>query len=576
VIITELPDDTLAIRFFYDSVIAAALRSVRGCWWDSDTRAWHLHDSDANRLKLFVALRESGHMTLEELKRLSVFKSIAPPPASDPSFARKLAQTCLAASCISSDPCDSVPCDSVSGSGAFSSEGPPPKPLAASLESSQSSSTGPFPVACPASSPTSAPATVPATVPTTVSATEPAVSPGTFPSKPSVPTVPKLVPAILLDTAKSSVSTGPLVPATGLRPVNTDFSTKTNRPTSAIRRENASPSVSKCPPVSTNPPAHKPVSPYRVKCIELLETKHYSPRTRDAYVSWLERFFRYHRNIRPESLNEGHINTFLTALAVDIEVSASTQNQALAAILFFYRYVLERDIASLGDVIRAKKPVHLPVVLSREEIRLVLLHLQDEKLLAARIMYGTGLRLSECLSLRVQDIDFSLNEILVRNGKGAKDRVTMLPEALKAPLVTHLASVKALHQADIADGFGRVALPGSLDRKFVSASVDWCWQWVFPQDRRWKDAATGEQGRFHMDESSIQRAVHEAVIKSNLMKRASCHTFRHSFATHLLENGYDIRTVQELLGHSDVKTTMIYTHVLNKGPSGVRSPLDNL
>ena len=329
-------------------------------------------------------------------------------------------------------------------------------------------------------------------------------------------------------------------------------------------------------PVSASRSGPPPVSPLRKKTLEMLETKHYSPRTRDTYLMWLERFFQYHKGRNPRTLAEADINAFLTALAVDIEVSASTQNQALAAIIFFYRFVLERPLDELGEVIRAKKPLHLPVVMSRDEVRSVITLLKDDKRLAARLMYGTGLRLMECLSLRVQDIDFSRNEILVRNGKGAKDRVTMLPESLKAPLQEHLTRVRLIHEKDKADGFGRVPLPDSLDRKFPNASVEWSWQWVFPQERRWKNAETADQGRFHMDESSMQRAVHEAVLKSGITKHASCHTFRHSFATHLIENGYDIRTVQELLGHSDVKTTMIYTHVLNKGPSGVRSPLDNL
>lgn len=309
---------------------------------------------------------------------------------------------------------------------------------------------------------------------------------------------------------------------------------------------------------------------------EALETRHYSPRTSETYLKWMDKFAIYHKGKNLLALEEKDINAFLTSLAVSEKVSASTQNQALAAILFFYRFIAQHDIRDLGDVVRAKKPTRLPVVMSRNEVKAVLAQLRGDKWLASRLMYGTGLRLMECLNLRIQDIDFERNEILVRNGKGAKDRVTMLPETLKNPLQEHLERVKTLHQTDIKEGWGRVPLPGALDRKLTNGSTDWCWQWVFPQSRRWKNPETGEEGRYHMDETVLQRSVHEAVLKAGLAKRASCHTFRHSFATHLIESGYDIRTVQELLGHSDVKTTMIYTHVLNKGPSGVRSPLDNL
>lgn len=309
---------------------------------------------------------------------------------------------------------------------------------------------------------------------------------------------------------------------------------------------------------------------------EALAARHYSPRTEATYRDWFARFLGFHAGRDPFSLGEREINAFLTSLAVKQRVSASTQNQALAAIVFFFKNVACRPIAELGDVVRAKRPVRLPVVMSREEVRAVIGKLRGSARLAARLMYGTGLRLAECLTLRVQDLDFERNEILVRNGKGAKDRVTMLPDSLKAPLRDHLASVKELHERDLSDGWGLVPLPGALDRKYTSASSDWSWQWVFPQSRRWKNPETGLEGRHHMDETIMQRAVHEAVLQAGLTKRASCHTFRHSFATHLIESGYDIRTVQELLGHSDVKTTMIYTHVLNKGPSGVRSPLDSL
>lgn len=273
---------------------------------------------------------------------------------------------------------------------------------------------------------------------------------------------------------------------------------------------------------------------------------------------------------------EPEINAFLTHLAVKEKVSASTQNQALSAILFLYRYVIGRDLGDLGELVRARKPKRLPVVLTRQEVKEVLANLSDDKWLMASLMYGAGLRLMECLRLRVQDLDFSRSQILVRDGKGAKDRITMLPESLKSRLQTHLTKVRAIHEHDLAEGWGSVVLPDALDRKYPNASKEWRWQWVFPQEKRWKNVRTGEQGRHHIDESLVQKAVRDAVTKAGLTKRATCHTFRHSFATHLLEGGYDIRIIQELMGHSDIKTTMIYTHVLNRGPAGVRSPMDGL
>jgi len=273
---------------------------------------------------------------------------------------------------------------------------------------------------------------------------------------------------------------------------------------------------------------------------------------------------------------EPEINTFLTYLAVKEKVAASTQNQALSAILFLYRHVLGREVGDLGQVIRARKSARLPVVLTRNEVKAVLANLCGKKWLMASLMCGAGLRLMECLRLRARDIDFSRNEILVRNGKGAKDRITMLPESLKTPLQAHLRAVKAVHEKDLADGWGRVPMPDALDRKYPNAPKEWRCQWVFPRRNRWRNVKTGEEGRHHVDESLVRKAVRMAVTRAGLIKRATCHTFRHSFATHVLEGGYDIRTVQELLGHKDVKTTMIYTHVLNRGPSGVRSPMDGL
>jgi integron integrase len=278
----------------------------------------------------------------------------------------------------------------------------------------------------------------------------------------------------------------------------------------------------------------------------------------------------------PEELSENEINKFLSHLACEKNFSASTQNQALSALLFLYRHILSREIGELGDVVRARQSKHLPVVLSVNEVKSVMDNLNGVMLIIGRLLYGSGLRLSECLRLRVQDIDFKMNQITVRNGKGNKDRVTMLPEIVNQPLKDQLEQVKKIHFQDLAAGFGKVVLPDALAKKYPNASSEWIWQFVFPQDRRYKNKKTGEQGRYHIHKSIVQKAVRAAVLTAKITKRASCHTLRHSFATHLLQDGYDIRTVQELLGHKDVKTTMIYTHVLNKGGRGVRSPADAL
>lgn len=327
-------------------------------------------------------------------------------------------------------------------------------------------------------------------------------------------------------------------------------------------------------PASASPSADKPKLLDQMR--EALRSRHYSRRTEQTYCHWVKRYVHFHNVRHPAEMGEPEINAFLTHLAVKEKVSSSTQNQALSALLFLYRHVVGREVGDLGEVIRARKPKRLPVVMTRDEVKAVLSNLTGDKRLMASLMYGAGLRLMECLRLRVQDIDFSRNEILVRDGKGAKDRITMLPESLKAPLQEHLKRVQAIHERDLADGWGRVLLPNALDRKYPNAPKEWRWQWVFPQENRWKNSKTGEEGRHHVDESLVQKAVRQAVTAAGLTKRATCHTFRHSFATHLLESGYDIRTIQELLGHKDVSTTMIYTHVLNKGGHGVRSPMDGL
>ena len=275
-------------------------------------------------------------------------------------------------------------------------------------------------------------------------------------------------------------------------------------------------------------------------------------------------------------MGEAEVSKFLSHLAVEGKVSASTQNQALSALLFLYQEVLKQELDWINNVTRAKKPSHLPVVFTKEEAKAVLLRLEGTKWLMASLLYGAGLRLMECLGLRVKDIDFSYNQITVRDGKGGKDRLTMLPGSLKDPLKKHLEKVRILHEQDLKEGFGKVYLPFALAKKYPNAEREFAWQYLFPASNRSIDPRSGTERRHHIYETVLQKAVKAAVRAAGINKPASCHTFRHSFATHLLEDGYDIRTVQELLGHKDVSTTMIYTHVLNKGGKGVRSPLDGL
>ncbi len=307
-----------------------------------------------------------------------------------------------------------------------------------------------------------------------------------------------------------------------------------------------------------------------------IRARHLSARTEEAYARWIVRFVRFHGLRHPETMGAEEIRSFLTTLATVNKVSSSTQNQALAALLLLYRDVLRRDLASLEPLVRAKTPARLPVVLTRDEVHAVLSQLSGVTALAAHLLYGAGLRLLEALQLRVKDIDFGARQIIVRRGKGQKDRVTTLPFVLIGPLQEHLRSVHELHQRDLDRGAGSVELPDGLAAKYPNAPREWAWQWVFPATRHHVARETGELRRHHLDETVLQRTVHLAVVRAGLTKRASCHSFRHSFATHLLEDGYDIRTVQTLLGHSDVSTTMIYTHVLNQGPAAVRSPIDRL
>ncbi len=309
---------------------------------------------------------------------------------------------------------------------------------------------------------------------------------------------------------------------------------------------------------------------------EAIRMRHYSRRTEKTYVTWIRRYILFHGKRHPAEMGARELEHFLTWLAVEGKVAAATQNQALSALLFLYREVLQQEVPWLDGMLRAKQPQRLPVVLTQEEVRAVLQHLEGAPRLMALLLYGAGLRLLECARLRVKDVDFASNQITVRSGKGAKDRTTMLPAMLKSELVRHLERARRQHLADLQRGAGWVDLPDALARKYPNAGREWAWQWVFPATRIYVDRLTGQRHRHHLHESVLQRAVNKAVRAAGVAKRASCHTLRHSFATHLLEDGYDIRTVQELLGHRDVATTMIYTHVLNRGPNAVRSPADRV
>ena len=320
------------------------------------------------------------------------------------------------------------------------------------------------------------------------------------------------------------------------------------------------------------------MSKYRRKLLDqvraTLRRKHYSLSTERSYIEWIRRFIRFHQLKHPRQMGKEEIEAFLNHLAIDKNVAASTQNQALNAIVFLYKVVLETPLDFPLENIRARRPKHLPTVLTREEVAQVLDCLSGRYRLMTQLLYGGGLRLSECLRLRVKDLDFGQHAIIVREGKGGRDRSTIFPEKLIHPLRRELSRTKRIHEQDLNEGNGLVYLPQALERKYPLAAAEWIWQFIFPSPRLSIDPRTGVLRRHHVSRNALQRAIRQAAQLANIQKRVTPHTFRHSFATHLLENGQDIRTVQDLLGHKDVKTTMIYTHVLKRGPFAVRSPLD--
>ena len=332
--------------------------------------------------------------------------------------------------------------------------------------------------------------------------------------------------------------------------------------------------TSSAPPLGPTTPPGQPRLLDRVR--HAIRARHYSLRTEEAYVGWIKRYIFFHRKRHPAEMGEPEINAFVTHLAVEGPVSASTQTQALSALLFLYRHVLQKELPKLNTVIRAKTPSRLPTVLTRAEVRSILSKMYGTPRLVATLLYGSGMRLLEVLRLRVKDVEFGNNRILVRDTKGNRDRVVPFPAVVRAVLPNWLSRVRRIHMEDLSRGFGGVFLPDALARKYPGAEREWGWQYVFPAEHISTDPRSQLERRHHLHETAIQRALRAAVVQLGISRRVSCHTFRHSFATHLLEEGYDIRTIQELLGHQDVKTTMIYTHVLNRGGRGVRSPADLL
>ena len=302
---------------------------------------------------------------------------------------------------------------------------------------------------------------------------------------------------------------------------------------------------------------------------------HYSPRTEDAYIHWIRRFILFHNKRHPKDMDENQIVTFLTYIATKEHVAASTQNQALCSLVFLYKEIIKKDLGDFSEYAYAKKPKRLPVVLTQEEVKRVISQLNEPYKTMVSVMYGSGLRLMECLTLRILDVDFGRNEIIVRAGKGNKDRVTMLPQSAVQGLLTAIEKARQFHIEDQKNGIDHVHMPGALAKKYPNAGRELKWQFVFASGNTSTDPVTGKTGRHHIHRRTIQRAIKSAIYEAGIMKHVTAHVFRHSFATHLIENGYDIRTVQELMGHSNVNTTMIYTHVLNKGGRGVKSPLDN-
>jgi integron integrase len=305
-----------------------------------------------------------------------------------------------------------------------------------------------------------------------------------------------------------------------------------------------------------------------------LRIRHYSPKTERAYVAWVQRFVLFHGRKHPRRLSESAVEQFLNALVIERRASSSTHQQALCALIFLYTKVLRISAPWISELVRPKRSRRLPVVLTRDEARRVLERMSGTPRLMASLLYGSGLRLLECARLRVKDLDFAGNQIVVRSGKGNKDRLTVLPAPLRGPLRLHLEAVQRQHRADLKQGAGYVELPGAIRLKYPHAECEWAWQWVFPATRLYRDPASGHLRRHHLHETVLQRAFKLAIQIEGLSKLASCHSLRHSFATHLLESGHDIRTIQELLGHRDIATTMIYTHVLNRGPFAVKSPLE--